>query len=213
MPLSKKTRTILIALIPIAAVASAIAVMSIPPDARLGSLVRLAMFHGASTWVNMGTFMLAGLAGIAFVGGMKWALPWGQSLRWVSLGLWVVNTVLGILSMQLNWGGILWNEPRLLMTFGILAGALIVVAMQFMFESPKIPALLDLVLAAALWYLVFVLPDLFHPDNPVFASENLAYRNGFFGMVGSIGVLVGSVVTLVARRTRRDPEDESAAAV
>lgn len=213
MPLSKTTRTILIALIPVAAVASAVAVMSIPPDARLGSLVRLAMFHGASTWVNMGTFLLAGLAGIAFVAGVKSTLPWGQALRWVSLALWIVNTVLGILSMKLNWGGILWNEPRLLMTFGILAGSLIVVAMQFMFDSPKVPALLDVVLAAALWYLVFVLPDLFHPDNPVFASENPAYRNGFFGMVASIGVLIGSVVVLVARRTRRGPEDEAPAAV
>lgn len=202
MPLSRNAKMVLLALLPVSAIACALAVVSIPPDAKLGSLVRLAMFHGASTWVNMGTFMLAGVAGIALLFGVSRALPWGQALRWVSLPLWIVNTVLGILSMKLNWGGILWNEPRLLMTFGILAGSMIVVAMQFIFDSPRVPAVLDVLVAVALWYLVIVLPDLFHPDNPVFASSNPAYRNGFFGMVGSIGVFIGSIVVLVARRLR-----------
>lgn len=195
MPLSKTARTVLIALIPLAAIACAISLLSIPPDERLGTMVRFVMFHGASTWVNMGTFTLAGLCGL-----VKGAGRWGEAFRWFSLPLWAVNTILGILSMQLLWGGILWDEPRLLMSFGLLVGSAVILAMQLIFDKPKVPAVLDAVLAGSLWYLVLVLPNLFHPDSPVFNSENVAYIYGFIGMVGSLAVAAIAAVTLIARR-------------
>lgn len=200
MPLSRTARTVLLALIPLSAVACAIAILSIPPDQKLDTMVRFVMFHGASTWVNMATFTLAGLAGIAYLFGATRLLPWGQAFRWFSLPLWIVNTVLGVLSMQLLWGGILWKEPRLLMTFGLLAGSVVIVAMQLIVDSPKVPAALDAILAASLWYLVIFLPNLFHPDSPVFSSGNSAYIVGFLGMVVSLAVAAVAIVTIVARR-------------
>lgn len=204
MPLSRNARIGLVAVIALAAVACVVSVLAIPPDQRLGTMVRFVMFHGASTWVNMGTFTLAGVLGLAFVFGAGKLGRWGEAFRWLSLPLWGVNTILGILSMQLIWGGILWDEPRLLMTFGLLAGSVVILAMQLIVDHPKVPAVLDAVLAAALWFLVLALPNLFHPDSPVFSSENSAYIYGFLGMVGSIAVAVLAIVTLVARRRHPD---------
>lgn len=204
MSLSKTSRTVLFALIPLAAAACVASILSIPPDARLGTMVRFAMFHGASTWVNMATFTLAGILGLASLFGATKLVRWNEAFRWFSLPLWAVNTVLGIMSMQLLWGGILWDEPRLLMTFGLLAGAVIILGIQLIFDNPKIPAALDAVLAASLWFLVLVLPNLFHPDSPVFGSENKAYVYGFLGMVGSIAVIALATVTLVALRAKRE---------
>lgn len=198
--LSKTARTALVAAIPLAVVACAVAILSIPPDARLGTMVRFVMFHGASTWVNMATFTLAGLFGLAYVAGLRRALRWGQAFRWISLPLWGVNTVLGLLSMEWLWGDILWREPRLLMTFGLLAGALVILAMQLIVDNPTVPAVLDALLAGSLWFMVLVLPNLFHPDSPVFGSENPAFVVGFLGMVGSLAVIAMAIVTLVAKR-------------
>jgi hypothetical protein len=208
VPLSKTARTVLIALVPLAVVACVIAILSIPPDARLGTMVRFVMFHGASTWVNMATFTLAGLAGVGYLLGVRGLQPWAEAFRWFSLPLWTVNTVLGIMSMQLLWGGILWKEPRLLMSFGLLAGSAIIVAMQLIVDSPRVPAALDAVLAGTLWYLVLVLPNLFHPDSPVFSSGNPAFIYGFLGMVASIAAVALAAVVLIARRTRSgEPTD------
>jgi hypothetical protein len=204
VPLSSKARTTLLVVIALAIVACVASVLAIPPDERLGAMVRFVMFHGASTWVNMGTFTFAGVLGVAYAFGAKKLGRWGEALRWFSLPLWTVNTILGILSMKLIWGGILWNEPRLLMTFGLLAGSVIILAVQLIFDHPKVPAALDAVLAAALWYLVLVLPNLFHPDSPVFNSDNPVYVYAFFGMVASIAVAAAAVVTLVARRRHPD---------
>lgn len=211
MPLSSKARTLLFAVIVLAVVACVVSILAIPPDERLGTMVRFVMFHGASTWVNMGTFTLSGVLGLAFIFGAGKLGRWGEALRWFSLPLWTVNTILGILSMKLIWGGILWNEPRLLMTFGLLAGSIVILAMQLIVDHPKVPAALDAVLAAALWFLVLVLPNLFHPDSPVFNSENPVYIYAFFGMVGSIAAAAAAVVTLVARR--KHPEHPHAHAL
>ncbi|TDB37708.1 MAG: hypothetical protein D9V44_06515 [Actinobacteria bacterium] len=199
-PIAPKTRTALVVGIVVAVLACVAAVLLTPPDEKLGAMVRFVMFHGASTWVNMATFTLAGGFGIAFLLGKGGAGRWGEALRWVSLPLWTINSILGLLSMQLIWGGILWTEPRLAMTFGVLAGALAIFAVQMLADAPKVTAALDAVLAAALWALVLILPNLFHPDSPVFQSGNWAFIGGFLGMVASIAVVAFLTTTLIARR-------------
>ena len=206
MPLTKKTRAVLYVVMLAAAALCAVSVLSIPPAIGLGYGVRLAMFHGASTWVIMATFTLAGAAGAAYLLGRTRLRAWGEAFRWVSLPLWTVNTVLGIVSMKVLWGSILWDEPRLLMSFGLLGGALVIFAVQMIFDSPRHPAVLDGVLAVTLWALVLVLPNLFHPDSPVFASSG-AYVRGFFGMVGSLAVIALAVTLLVVGRHRRETDE------
>lgn len=201
MGLSKNARTGLPGLIVASAVACAFFVSRIPPDETLGTLVRFVMYHGASTWVNMATFTLAGMLGMAFAAGLVRSPRWGEAFRWISLPLWGINTVLGILSMKLIWGGILWDEPRLHMTFGLLVAALLVFAVQLIAHGrPKIPAVLDAVLAAGLWFFVLVLPNMFHPDSPVFSSGNWDYIGNFLGIVGSLAIIALSIATLIAKR-------------
>ena len=196
--MNQKQRTALVA--SVAVIACAAAILLTPPDAKLGTMVRFVMFHGASTWVNMATFTLAGVFGIAYLLGRSGSRRWGESLRWFSLPLWGVNSVLGVLSMQLLWGGILWSEPRLGMTFGVLAGALVIFAVQMLFDAPKVTAALDVVLAGSLWAFVLILPNLFHPDSPVFQSGNWAFIGGFLGMVVSISLFALAIVSFIARR-------------
>jgi hypothetical protein len=184
----------------LAAIVATIAILVTPPDEKLGTMVRFVMFHGAATWVNMATFTLAGVFGIAYLLGHKGAQSWGESMRWVSLPLWTINSILGLLSMQMIWGGILWTEPRLGMTFGVLGGAMVIFAAQMLFNAPKVTAALDVLLAGTLWTLILVLPNLFHPDSPIFQSGNWAYIGGFLGMVAGVGIATACIVTLVARR-------------
>lgn len=203
-PLQPRTKSMLLSGVAVAVFVSVAAILSTPPDEKLGTMVRFVMFHGASTWVNMGTFTLAGVFSLLFLFGVKGAHSWGEALRWVSLPLWIINSILGLLSMQLIWGGILWSEPRLAMTFGILGGALAIFAAQMLLDSPKVPAALDAVLATTLWGLVLFLPNLFHPDSPVFQSGNWAFIGGFLGMVAGIALATVCLTILMAKRSRED---------
>ncbi|MEN6429622.1 MAG: hypothetical protein ABFC80_02085 [Coriobacteriales bacterium] len=209
MPHAEKTCKPALMAVAVGIVGAAVAVLVTPPDQKLGAMVRFVMFHGASTWVNMATFTIAGLLGIAMLAGATSLRRWEAAFRWVSLPLWAVNTVLGVLSMKLIWGGILWGEPRLAMTFGVLAGAALVFAGEMLLDSPRISAVLDALLAATLWVMVLVLPNLFHPDSPVFSSGNPAYIAAFLGMVASIAVTVFGIVVLVAKRPRPRAEQDA----
>ena len=195
-----RLRNILSAAMVMLAVLMGVLIMIIPPDEKLGGMVRLVMTHGASTWVNMATFTLAGLLGVAFVLGNAPARRWGEAFRWISLPLWTINSALGLLSMKLIWGGILWDEPRLWMTFGLLAASVAVVAMQLVFDLPKLTAVLDALLAGSLWALVLLLPNLFHPDSPVFSSGNWAFIGPFLGIVAALLGIALVIATLIVRR-------------
>ncbi len=133
------------------------------------------MFHVRVHLVNMMTFTVAGIAGIAFLLGKQSARGWGEAFRWISLPLWIVNSILGVLSMQLIWGGILWTEPRLGMTFAVLGGAFVIFAVQLIADAPRITAALDALLAGTLWTLVIVLPNLFHLYSACLPVGNWEY--------------------------------------
>ncbi|MDO9556320.1 MAG: hypothetical protein Q7J82_01890 [Coriobacteriia bacterium] len=205
-PVKSGSRNVLYAVAVVVAVVAGIFVAVIPPDDKLGGMVRLVMTHGALTWVNMVTFTLAGVLGVAFVAGKASARRWGEAFRWISLPLWAINTALGLLSMKLIWGGILWDEPRLWMTFGLLAAAMIVVALQLVFDRPRLTALLDAALAGCLWALVLLLPNLFHPDSPVFSSGNWAFIGPFLGIVVSLLMVAIIIATLIAREALPNQE-------
>jgi len=200
IPAKLRSRSTLFATVAVLAVIAGVLVALIPPDQKLGGMVRLVMFHGASTWVNMATFTFAGILGIAFIAGVGRVHRWGEAFRWISLPLWTINTGLGLLSMKLIWGGILWDEPRLWMTFGLLAASIVVVALQLVFDLPKFTAVLDAVLASGLWALVLLLPNLFHPDSPVFSSGNWGFIGPFLGIVVTLLTMAFVIATLIVRR-------------
>lgn len=181
-------------------VAAAVMTALIPREEKLGELIKLVIFHGASTWVNLGTFTIAALLGLAFVVTGSAALSrWGSSFRYVSLGMWALNTVLGVISMRLAWGGFLWEEPRMRMTFYILGGALAVLAGDLLLERPRLTAALDVALGAALWTLILSTRKIFHPESPVLNSSGPIVWL-FFGLVATIAVMAVLGATLVARR-------------
>lgn len=199
----KTALAILVVLILVAAVACIVAVMAIPPDAKIGMWVRFTMFHGASTWVNIATFTLAGLFSAAYLFGANGARPWGEAFRWLALPHWIVNSVLGVISMKVLWGDVGIEEPKLAMTVIVLGAAAVILAVQLITDHPKLASALDALLAAGLWAAVLIVPNVTHPDSPVFNSPDPVFRIAFFGMVGSIAVIAISLAVAIAGSRKR----------
>jgi hypothetical protein len=197
---SRNVRWVILA---VAAVVTAVLVFAIPPEQTLGELVRLVIFHGATTWVNLATFTLAALLSAAFlVSGRLGLYWWASAFRYVSLPLWIYNTVLGIVSMRLAWNGFNWAEPRLQMTFWVLMGALVVFSADFLVGNRRLTAALDIGLAGVLWYLLTTSHNLAHPDSPVFASGPTIVAI-FLGQVAACFVIAVVVASFVRDRLAR----------
>lgn len=182
---------------------------TMPPVLQLGELVRLVIFHGASTWVNMAMFTLAGVAGLAYVATRRDSVyRVDAAFRYLAVPWWIVNTVLGLVSSRLAWNSINLAEPRLQATFWIMLAAGIVLAIDFAFGKRLWSALADVAMAAVLWTLILGARDFVHPDNPVMNSGP-EIQIPFFGIVGSLfaaGLLGAALVSSIL------PTEEEAAA-
>ena len=204
------SRTLRYVVLAAMAVVTAVLVFAIPPDQTLGGLVRLVIFHGATTWVNLATFTLAALLSAAFlVSGRLGLYWWASAFRYVSLPLWLMNAVLGVVSMRLAWGGFEWDEPRLRMTFVVLMAALVVFAVDFLVGDRRLAAVLDIALAGVLWYLLMTTHNLAHPDSPVFASGSTIVAI-FLGLVVACFVIAVVIASLIRDRLARSAAGEEA---
>ena len=200
MSLTPVTRRLLAAAIAVFAVAAGALTFVVPADVQLGTMVRLPIFHGASTWVNMALFALAGIFGLAYAATRRDSLyAWASAFRYLAVPWWIVNTVLGIVSMRLLWNVIDLSEPKLLATFGIMLGGGVVLAVDFGFQKRVLTGLADAVLAIGVWTLLLSAREFLHPDNPVMNSGP-EIQIPFFGIVGSLLVAGVCAAVLIASR-------------
>lgn len=211
MTLAPRVRRALV--LPIAALVGAVAYLTLtfPPVLQLGTLVRLVIFHGASTWINMGLFTLAGVSGLSYLIFRREGLyRWASAFRYLAVPLWLVNTGLGMVSSRLAWNSVNLAEPRLQASFWIMLAAGIVLAVDFGFGRKTWTALADVSMAGVLWALILGVRNFVHPDNPVMNSGP-EIQIPFFAIVGAYALAALLVAALVATAEQLPAEDDHSA--
>lgn len=196
---------------------------SLFPEVKgLGGKVRLPVFHGAMTWVNLAAFTLLALSAVAFLITKRDVFyRYAEALRWVSVPMWLLGTGMGTYAAYTTWDfsgsrlsplGVL-NElmidPRLKAQIWILFGALILIALELLLGERTWTAVLDVAFVGALWALLLTAilgpGRAFHPDSPVMNSDEIIIKLYFFGIVLGIGLVVlAAVRMLAALRMQRD---------
>ncbi len=183
-------------------VAALLLTQAIPPVEGLGDKVRLPMFHGGSTWVNIATFTITGLLALLYLIFRRADLyRWEAGFRWVSAVLWITNSVLGVIAAANTWDfsgssatplSVIRQDPRLLAQFQLLLILLVVLVVQWMFRNNVFRAALDLLYVIVFWLLlrgVFTneAARALHPDSPVLNSAS-DIQIPFFAIVGCLFV-------------------------
>lgn len=181
------------------AAAVVVGVALVPPDKILGANVRLVFFHGAVTWTGIVTTSFAGLAGLAH---LLIRRP-GASIGWRSLTLgasfWVASLIISFPVMIRAWGGVPWNEPKLLMTVQIVAALLIAWAVSLVADRSRVTAAVSILAAGFMGVLLIVTPGAFHPDNPIMSSGDPRFIGSFLLVAGGFVTAAASVL-LFGRR-------------
>jgi len=195
-------------------VASVLLTNLIPPVVGLGETVRLPIYHGASTWVNLGALSLLGGFAVAYLAlGLRELYRWAVGFRLIGATMWLINTVLGALAAMKTWDFtgsadnpivIAQSDPRLLVQLQL---ALLLVALLIagrLLESDRWRALLDVGLVGVMWYLlgsVLTSPQAraLHPENPVMNSGP-EIQMPFFAILATLSLGVILLVSLVRDR-------------
>lgn len=179
-------------------------VASIPLVEGLGSKVKLPMFHGGSTWVDLMLFVLLGVFAIVYlITRRDGVYAWEVGLRAIAAPLWVVNSVLGLIAALNTWDFTGSKEsplltasqdPRLMAQLILLLGVAILLLLDWLvLDKRSHKAIADFVFVAAATVL---LSDIFldpakralHPDSPVLNS-GWDIKGPFFGIVAGLFVI------------------------
>jgi hypothetical protein len=198
------------------ALVALVLVLRLPAIVGLGDRVKLPIFHGASTWVDILLFLLLGIVALTFVVRRSEATyAWEVGLRSVAMPLWALNSVLGFIAALNTWDFtgskqsplvIVRSDPRLTAQFVLLLGVGIVLVLDWLVLETRLhKALADIAFVAVASVL---LSDIFldpakralHPDSPVLNS-GWDIKLPFFGIVVAwfLCMLVGA--WLVSRFT------------
>ena len=159
-------------------VASALIFAFIPPEEQLGSWIRLIILHGILSLTGLYTIYAAGILGVLYLFTKQKSVGlWSREIGLNSVLLWFVGTVLSLISMQVAWGGLLWNEPH---TITALTMVVLGAGKEYLARSGggklRSFALANAGYAAAVLAIRQAMATGMHPDNPIGTSESLAIR-------------------------------------
>jgi len=175
-------------------VSAALGLAMVPPDATLGGDIRAVFFHGAVTWTAI---IMAACGGVVGLGTLvlHWDVP-TRVWRLLTLAtvLWVLSLTLSFPVMRMTWGGVLWNEPKLLMSAEVVSTFLVAWAVSFLVGKSRVTAAAVAVAAAVMVALLVATPGAFHPDNPIFRSGNARFIGSFLLVAGGLVLLAGGIV-------------------
>lgn len=156
-----------------------------PAERQLGEGIRLVYLHVAATWAGLMGIYGAGLVGVAeAVAPGRVPRGWTEAFGRAGLTLFSLGFLISLASAQVSWGGILWSEPRLLASAGIVALGVLVSWTLGGVGSARFVGLAWAGFAAASAVSLQTAGLFFHPDDPIGASTSDPIRWTFFGLFG-----------------------------
>ena len=167
-----------------------------PTDRVLGEATRMVYVHGAVIRVVLGLFLLSGLLGVIYLFSRRAALvQWSQIVQETSLLLWIPYLVSATIATLQTWGAIAWFEPRWLVTLQISVIAPVAYIVARVVKKPIVTAVLNALVAAAIFLLTRSAGLVMHPIDPIGTS-------GDSGIIGSYMMLL-ALCALVAVQVAR----------
>ena len=152
-----------------------------PPEAELGSNVRIVYLHGAWVWTALAGFALAALTGaIGLVTNRASWLAQSKVLGQTGALFWITYLPLSLWAMQANWNGLFLLEPRwrIGMDFALVA-SLIQLAILF-FNLPWVTGLINVAFAGGLLWSLSQAEQVMHPPSPITSSGSATIQIYFF---------------------------------
>ena len=167
-----------------------------PTDRVLGEATRMVYVHGAVIRVVLGLFLLSGLLGVIYLFSNRPAfVQWSQIVQETSLLLWIPYLVSATIATLQTWGAIAWFEPRWLVTLQISVIAPVAYVVSRVVKKPIVTAVLNALVAAAIFLLTRSAGLVMHPIDPIGTS-------GDSGIIGSYVILL-ALCALVAVQVAR----------
>lgn len=184
----------------------AVLVILSPADRQLGNLVKVIYLHGALARVGLYALMLAGLLALAyFIRPGPALLRWSNAVQGAGMIVFIAHFLLSVIPTHETWGvWIAFDEPRTRMTLQIIGVGLLVMVVRRLLNEPRLSAVANLLLGAAVLLLNLRTGVLRHPLNPIGDSTSTAIQLYYLAILLTCAALTGLLAWWLAQRTKSD---------
>ena len=177
-----------------------------PEEATLGADMRWVYLHVAFAWAGASLINVVGLGGIYLIfrptaiQDSLWVVP-AQTAGLILFGL---GFGLSLAASWTSWGGILWIEPRVLSSIGILAGGFAAVILVSLMVNPRTIGVMAILMSIALNVALASTGRIFHPEDPIGESGSMIIRLTFYSLT-LVVLAIGVVLTMILRGSPKHP--------
>lgn len=164
--------------------AAAVIVVIAPDEASLGATIKTVYVHVMFTVTGRIGLTLVGVLGLwALVRNSERVETWAQHLGWIALGAFVIGIITSMISAMATWGGVFWQEPRLMMALQIASVAIIVQVACSWLDHTRLRAVLHMALAVIVTWLISTTGLRIHPANPITNSDATGIQLTFTSLI------------------------------
>jgi len=168
----------------------------VPAEQTLGSNLSLIILHGAWVWSGLIYFGLASLIALLAILSRQPRLHLvSGSLAKTALVFWLTYLPMSLLVMQMNWGGLFFDEPRWKIPFTFAVVGLLMQSGLALINRRILTAAFNLVFGVSLWISLTGSQTILHPESPISQSQSGSIPM-FFGLLLTLSLLFGIQVTL-----------------
>jgi hypothetical protein len=175
-------------LIGLCVVLAVLILLLMPAEKTIGQVIKIVYLHGALSRAGMLGFLLAGLAGLAYLIRPRQALgQWSRALLISGWAFWAAHFIVSMPATRLTWGPwVAWGEPRVTMTLQVLAAGLLVILVTWMLKDLRFAAVANLLFAIAFAVLAARTGVLRHPLDPIGSSPSALLRLVYLALLAPI---------------------------
>ncbi len=165
-----------------------------PAEATLGNVVKLVYLHGAAERISTYAYFFAGICGVVqFVPGRGGLVRWTRALSETAIAFWIMQILISLPAQVLAWGGLMWNEPRVLSALWILALTMLVYFVARWLTDSAWYAIAAVANAAIVLVVLRSGINFLHPLNPIVASESVSIKLFYVAIVAVMGAFALSL--------------------
>lgn len=156
----------------------ALLLVLLPDEKTLGPVVKAVLLHGALVQTGLYAFLAAGALGLAWLATRREnVLLWCAAVQQTAVVVWLAYVVSSMVATYMAWGQwIAWDEPRVRSSAYVLLFALAALLVAWWVGDALFTALLNIVTAAVVWYLVKGVGVVRHPLDPLGPSTADVFR-------------------------------------
>ena len=166
----------------------AIVVWMSPEERTLGDRIKIVYVHVAFVWTGLLGILITGILSIGvfwqpFTRRLEQLLP---IMNLTSVIFFGIGFLLSLLAAKINWGGILWTEPRAIAALRILSIAMMVQVFVFWFKNIRFRAGLYIMLLVFTLLINATVRNAVHPTNPIFSSDSNSFAISVMTLMGIV---------------------------